>query len=180
MASSTIHTTVTGQQLIDAVTAIAKHLVSERDYINGNDVHALGQTSSYPYRHIIVRPENEPYVDPTRTYSNVVVSEHNWGGSTYAVGYTQDSVIEAVKEFVEKLRTELAKHVLEPQTQIFPEHIRFSFEDKQYTVPLEACNSDVIALPDGRVLVVGKWLESLPPIPTDFRVIGTLALATQV
>ena len=42
----------------------------------------------------------------------------------------------------------------------------FAFEDKPYQVSDEACaQAGNIQLPDGRVLQVDGWLESMPPQP---------------
>lgn len=41
--------------------------------------------------------------------------------------------------------------------------IKFSFEDENYEVGMEAYNTNKILLPDGRVLEVSGWLESYPP-----------------
>jgi hypothetical protein len=45
----------------------------------------------------------------------------------------------------------------------------FQWEDKVYLFDATACynGSNRILLPDGRVLLVGFWLESCPPIPRN-------------
>lgn len=43
----------------------------------------------------------------------------------------------------------------------------FIFEDKRYQVSIEAYEqSGNIKLPDGRILEVDGWLESMPPQPS--------------
>lgn len=64
--------------------------------------------------------------------------------------------------------------------------IRFSFGGQNYEVGMEAYEKSVIQLPDGRVLEVGMWLESMPPKPsllkvrTNFSSIENAPLATKV
>ncbi len=52
--------------------------------------------------------------------------------------------------------------------------IRFNWDGKSYTVEMRAYDLGRIALPDGRVLEVGKWLESMPPKPTEMRELNHL------
>lgn len=49
--------------------------------------------------------------------------------------------------------------------------IHFEFEGVRYKViyPFENDYPDLIKLPDGRVLWISRWLESMPPIPTDMK-----------
>src|SRR3989344_7967306 len=49
--------------------------------------------------------------------------------------------------------------------------IQFEFEGEKYTLPMDATYAIHIVLPDGRVLRVGRWLESLPPIPSRLTVV---------
>lgn len=44
-----------------------------------------------------------------------------------------------------------------------PPIIHIYFEDKQYTVDIEAYRTNLIGLPDGRVLQSAIWMESYPP-----------------
>ena len=65
------------------------------------------------------------------------------------------------------------------QEQINAMKIRFNFEGKSYQVGLEAYDTSIITLPDGRILVVSGWLESFPPIPMRMRPVISI-LATEV
>ncbi len=48
------------------------------------------------------------------------------------------------------------------------QHVHFVWEGKKYKVDIEASRSNgSIILPDGRALMVGIWLQSLPPIPDE-------------
>ena len=48
--------------------------------------------------------------------------------------------------------------------------IIFEFEGKKFSVPMEAYEQGLpIKLPDGRMLEVEKWLESMPPQPWGLR-----------
>lgn len=42
--------------------------------------------------------------------------------------------------------------------------IKFTFEEENYEVAMEAYNTNKILLPDGRILGVTGWLERFPPI----------------
>lgn len=44
-----------------------------------------------------------------------------------------------------------------------PPIIHVFFEDKVYTVDIEAYQTNLIGLPDGRVLQTDMWMESYPP-----------------
>lgn len=105
MAQDTIRKEVTGQQIIDAVKAIAgqgAHV--ERDYVDGENVFIVGQSSAYPYKQLIVLADGDQRINPAKTYGAVTVMEHKWGGIIYPVGYNHEDVINAVKDFAQKLR----------------------------------------------------------------------------
>lgn len=52
-------------------------------------------------------------------------------------------------------------------------NITFTYEGVEYTCPMGTSQDpDSILLPDGRLLAVSGWLESLPPIPTGLTVIS--------
>ena len=50
--------------------------------------------------------------------------------------------------------------------------IQFAFESKNYEVDLCAYESDMILLPDGRMLHVSGWLESCPPKPQSLEIVS--------
>lgn len=56
-----------------------------------------------------------------------------------------------------------------------PRTISFNFEGKQYEAPIEALNTSLIALPDGRLLIVSKWFDKTsPPVPMNMRAIPSV------
>lgn len=53
--------------------------------------------------------------------------------------------------------------------------ISFNFEGKKYEAPLEARSTNLISLPDGRLLMVSKWFDKVsPPIPMNLRAIPSV------
>ncbi|MBI3632841.1 MAG: hypothetical protein HY226_00960 [Candidatus Vogelbacteria bacterium] len=48
------------------------------------------------------------------------------------------------------------------------QNISFEYDGKKYEVSPAAYPGDMIALPDGRILAVLGWAESLPPQPMGF------------
>jgi hypothetical protein len=107
MAQDTIRKEVTGQQIIDAVKAVAQEPYVERDYVDGENVFVVGQQSGYPYEHLIVTADGSCNINPAKVYEAVTVMEHSWGGMVFAIGYGRDDVINAVKDFAQKLRQQL-------------------------------------------------------------------------
>ncbi len=52
--------------------------------------------------------------------------------------------------------------------------IHFDFEDRKYAVSMDWYSVGGFAkLPDGRLLQNSGWLGSLPPQPTDLRVVSS-------
>ena len=47
--------------------------------------------------------------------------------------------------------------------------IYFSYDGKEYTVTMTAYDMNLIRLPDGRLLQVHGWQETLPPRPMSIR-----------
>ncbi len=67
--------------------------------------HMVGQTSSFPYRHLIVTPGQEVHgIHPDETYESVQVSHHIWTDrAPGTVGYSRITVITSVEDFAKKL-----------------------------------------------------------------------------
>jgi hypothetical protein len=56
-----------------------------------------------------------------------------------------------------------------------PRTISFNFEGKTYEAPIDAYMTNLIALPDGRLLMVSKWFDKVsPPIPMNLRAIPSV------
>jgi hypothetical protein len=101
---------VTGLQLAALVKQAveqdnSKFIVQHRYY--DGDVMSFGQTSGYPYKHIRVTLslDGPAFFSPEENYTEVKVASHSWGGSVYAVGYGNQSVIDAVKKLAAELTT---------------------------------------------------------------------------
>ena len=47
--------------------------------------------------------------------------------------------------------------------------IYFSYDGKEYTVAMTAHDMNLIRLPDGRLLQVHGWRETLPPRPMSIQ-----------
>ena len=84
------------------------HLVAERRYDDG-DVLVLGQTSRYPFQQLIITTPDGGPLRHDATYSEVKVASHKWPGPVYLVGYGDEQVIAAVKEFTAALQAKLSE-----------------------------------------------------------------------
>lgn len=74
------------------------------------------------------------------------------------VEVTKEEKIKTVSHKVNSEAVDWAKDWTPP-----PPIIHIYFEDKEYTVDIEAYRTNLIGLPDGRVLQSAMWLESYPP-----------------
>lgn len=114
----------TGIQLAALVKQVVEQgestFVVQHRYYDG-DVMSFGQTSGYPYDHIRVTPtlDGPAFFSPEENYAEVKVTSHSWGGSVYAVGYSNQSVIDAVKKLAAALTTAYETAL----TDGFPEYV---------------------------------------------------------
>ena len=53
--------------------------------------------------------------------------------------------------------------------------IYFSYDGKRYAVTMAAYDGNLIRLPDGRLLQVNAWFESLPPSPMNIQEMNSTA-----
>ena len=60
------------------------------------------------------------------------------------------------------------------ETVLTASAIAFTFEGKNYLAPLTARHTNLIHLPDGRLLMVCGWVDSIPPMPTRLRAIPSV------
>jgi hypothetical protein len=96
--------------------------MSNRLFDNG-DMYRIGQRSGYPYEHLVVEPSDDLGIRPEKFYTDILVKDHDWGGNVYAVGYSSDTVIKAVRTFAEDLEYTL-KHVpITEQTWAWPQEV---------------------------------------------------------
>jgi hypothetical protein len=115
---------VSGIQLAALVKRVVEQnsgrFIVQHRYYNG-DVMSFGQTSGYPYDHIRVVPSIDApaFFSPEKNYTEVKVTSHSWGGSVYAIGYSNQSVIEAVKRLAAALTTAYETAL----TDGFPEYV---------------------------------------------------------
>jgi hypothetical protein len=106
---------ITGQEIMDAVKFLTndEYYAKKAKVIDDLVLYHVGRKSSYPYENVIIAVgENyNTLIDPIQTYDQVAVMFYEWpdeGGSFYAVGYTDDTVIESVQRFRNQLETQLS------------------------------------------------------------------------
>jgi hypothetical protein len=175
MTIETLKIRVRGSDIIAAVQAIAKNPVQEKDYINGQFIFKIGQRSDYLYKHLRVTAEGQD-IDPEKTYKQVEVLSHNWGGDIYPCGCSQVFETEAVSKFAESLKEALIPHAISDTSELV---VLFTFEGKRYEISSSVGVNvgSVIVLPDGRAIVVHSLNETCPPSPRECAVIGQYLLA---
>jgi len=179
MASNTVNISFTGKQLIEAVQAVADEPVVKKDLLDDEDVFVLGQKSSYPYEQIAILIDGDNQVNPTKQYRSVTITEGEWPGLAFAIGYGPEDVVDAVKAFSQAIETKLIEL---GAVKLDRRDITFVFENQKYTCPAEAYDRNRIVLSDGRILSAGAWLESMPPKPQGLHVVGdtNAVVATEV
>jgi len=178
--ASVINVEFTGQQLIDAVLAVADNkAVIRREHLDGQDVFVLGQISAYPYENLTVTADGNVQIVPTKQYHSFTVAEGDCGKEVLAIGYGPEAVVAAIRNFSEGLQAQLLGL---GTGQSGSPNITFEFEGQKYVCPAEAYDLSHIVLPDGRILSVNTWLESIPPQPQQIEVIGRInaVLATSI
>lgn len=74
----------------------------------------------------------------------------------------------------------LSEEDFDPTQVVGLRHIHFQFEGRNYQLPVTAGGCQNIQLPDGRVLKVERWLESLPPQPDGLAVVKTASIPVAV
>jgi hypothetical protein len=101
----------TGNDLCDAVRQLTDEGYQCLQY--GRDDRTLlqvGHNSKYPYEDLVVLVEDEDgLIDPDRKYVAAVVQSCEWGGSKYAVGFENESIINSVRSFSQALEKKLGK-----------------------------------------------------------------------
>ena len=98
---------VTGQAIANAVKQVADNYEQSISVVTDDGIsYLIGQNSEYPYKDAVigVGPEATPEVIMNGTYDEVYVLSWEFGGMKYAVGYTDDSIIEAVRDFRDKVQ----------------------------------------------------------------------------
>lgn len=107
---------VTGQQIIDAV---AKTIYTQPEFPGGRlvkdanwdadaEAYTIGRTSMHPaYQNMIKVGQHfsKEMVRPDGRYVSLAVSNAQWGGMVWCIGYQDETIVEAVKAF----RTDLMK-----------------------------------------------------------------------
>ncbi len=58
-----------------------------------------------------------------------------------------------------------------PNTPVF---IHFNFEGVNYRCPIDADETNLIKLPDGRILTANNWTKTYPPKPLGLHEIQTV------
>jgi len=115
----------------DIVESVKKSIDKEsadyyevKSYIDGKVLFTVGQESQYPFMDLLVYVYYSPYsekdlvlvdgrkhqsfnIDLEESYNYIAIQAHTWPGFKYPIGYNDDSVVEAVKSFRDKLKVEL-------------------------------------------------------------------------
>lgn len=131
----------------------------------------IGVNSEYPYRDLVIAggEPTEQALMLGQTYSRIFVVRKEHGGMKYAIGYTDQTVIEAMTEFRDMLLHELEAPQPPEDHRFDDRKIDFAWKNVPYEVGQEAYDLNKIVLPDGTLLEVGMWLDSMPPQPRELR-----------
>ncbi|WP_329003653.1 hypothetical protein OHA18_10025 [Kribbella sp. NBC_00709] len=109
---------IKGSDLVNAVRAACdepgrpdeyggRDFYQDHGYDDGHR-YRIGQTSSHPDRHLLVRPnDTEDFFRPEQFYDSAVVVPHRHPGSAWAVRTSQDDKIAAVQDFADRLSRHL-------------------------------------------------------------------------
>jgi hypothetical protein len=111
---------IQGKELVEAVRAACvedepsfrheqRSFHQEHRYDDGH-VYVVGRNSSYPSENVLVTPtKTDPYIRADEFYDSAVVVSHDLGGGhRLAVRESPDAKIDAVLEFSEKLKEQVA------------------------------------------------------------------------
>lgn len=99
---------VTGQQIVDAVRSLAGNgFVEKKSVVEDLVVLTIGRSSDYPYEDVIILVDGSTKLELSAQYTQVSVVATEWPGSKYAVGYSDDSVINSVRKFRDQLEKKL-------------------------------------------------------------------------
>jgi hypothetical protein len=103
-----LNNSATGQIIADAVKQVAgteyhQKLSSVNDQ---GSVYQIGRNSGYPYEDLVigVGPNATPEVSMSEVYSEVYVLSWDHPGEKYLVGYTDDSIVDTVRNFRDELQ----------------------------------------------------------------------------
>jgi len=120
---------VKGSELIGGVKAIIDEggvtsFISEQSFDNG-DVFVIGQSSGYPYDHVLVSPTRKSAgIRPDQTYNRVEVMDTSWPVSIYLVGYPDDAPVRKVRKFAEKLKAYFDDQPQPSEVSVWPQEIK--------------------------------------------------------
>jgi len=97
-----------GSQIIEAVRKATKEPVVKENNEAGFQLFELGQDSMYWYENFkLVHPTGMEF-DPDTTYDTLIIMYYAWPTEKYALGFTEDAVIEACESLKKALAKELA------------------------------------------------------------------------
>jgi len=105
-----------GQDIIDAVKRCFNgspgEYYEEKDHVDEQVLFTIGRNSKHPYKDAVISvggdAHQETKIDPDGLYDKVAIVHHEWPGMKYAVGYSDDSIVSAAKEFRDSLQVELS------------------------------------------------------------------------
>lgn len=111
---------IDGRRIIDAVRDSIEEnkasnpetvLVEEHYYRDEEIYFVIGQQSMYPYKDLILAVDDAKgfthFIRPTKSYKCIHVVSHHWRGEKYAVGYSDQQVVDACRHFRDQLRDRL-------------------------------------------------------------------------
>lgn len=144
-----------GQQLIDAFSNIAT-----KPYIN-EDSQRFQLAQLLPDDTcLLLKADRDLFIDPSQTYHSFTVI--SLGDSDL-----KPPITPLLEEFVSQLKEALLSHGANTDNW----HIVFTHGEKTYYCAPQAFDTNQIELPDGRIVIVLEWSETMPPVPVDYVVL---------
>lgn len=93
---------VTGQAIADAVRQVVSDEYAQEMSVVTDDgtSYLVGRNSSYPYKDAVIGVGSNatPEVVMSMTYDEVYVLSWEFGGMKFAIGYNDDSIVNATRE----------------------------------------------------------------------------------
>lgn len=102
---------ITGQEIADAAKKVAgDEYHQELAFVDDDgEVFQIGQNSSYPYKDLVigVGPDAKPEVAMGAEYTEAYVLSWEHSGEKYAIVYSNDDIVNAVRSFRDEIQAAL-------------------------------------------------------------------------